>query len=73
MNDKERYEKAVRLCEGGIVEVNGLFVRSRTVARDFHPCDACDMDSICHDNVMELCAECDKYDSKHHYLVLASR
>lgn len=70
MTDKELYENAVRLCEGGIAEINGLVVRTKVVEGDIHPCDICEMDSACRGEMMELCTECDKYDHKYHLLYL---
>lgn len=62
------HEKAVRLCEGGIVEVNGLFLRARNIKRHFNSCQQCCMDSACDEEINKLCAECDQYNHKNHIL-----
>ena len=55
------YEKAVRLAEGGIVEIAGHFVRAVNVPGDENPCELCEMDSVCHMEMTDLCAELDGY------------
>ena len=72
MTNKERYEKAVRLCEGGVVEVASLYVKAVIVEGDIHACDVCDMDCICRDEMQQLCIQCDDYDRKRHYLKLVN-
>lgn len=53
------HAKAVRLCQGGIVEIDGHFVRAvRYVGNDL-PCYECEMDSICQGDMELVCAECD--------------
>ena len=67
------HEKAVRLCEGGVVEINGHFVRALDVARWEDPCYLCDMDSVCDDTIGDLCAEVDKYTCSPHILIFANK
>lgn len=55
------YEKAVRLAEGGIVEIAGHFVRAVNVPDAECPCDLCEMDSACRKEMTDLCAELDAY------------
>lgn len=55
------YEKAVRLAEGGIVEIAGHFVRAVNVPAAECPCDLCEMDSACRMEMTDLCAELDAY------------
>ncbi len=55
------YEKAVRLAEGGIVEIAGHFVRAVNVPGAECPCDLCEMDSACRKEMTDLCAELDAY------------
>ena len=71
MTEKELHEKAVRLCEGGTVEVNGHFVKAVVVNGIGVECDVCEMDSICRMDMVDLCCECDAYDRKCHILKLA--
>lgn len=55
------HEKAIRLVEGGIVEVSGISVIMRHEPDIFNPCFVCDMDSLCHsgNEICKLCQECD--------------
>lgn len=72
MSKKETtlHEMAVRLCEGGAVEINGLVVKAKKVGNDITPCDICDMDCLCHGNMVLLCVELDSYDGFKHILYL---
>lgn len=73
MTDQELHEKAVRLCEGGCVCIQGHFVKTGTISMEVSECDFCEMDSICRSEMVELCVECDAYDGKKHYLYLANK
>lgn len=65
------HEKAVRLCEGGVVEIAGFFVRAKRYEGDnFIPCPDCKMDSICNMQINRLCTECDEYEGCQHVLIL---
>ena len=60
MKDKQSiHEKAIRLLEGGIVEVDGHSVRLVNVPDMPYTCNSCEMDSICH-NETEMCDVCIK-------------
>lgn len=63
-------EKAVRLCEGGVVWCMGHYVKAKTVKPNDFPCYDCKMDSICQDEMCDLCAECDTLTNKCYMLVL---
>lgn len=56
------HEKAIRLIEGGIVEVGGISVILHSEPNIFDPCFCCDMDSLCHkgNEMCSVCEECDK-------------
>lgn len=69
MKDKERHQKAVRLCEGGAVLVSGLMVRAKRVPEEVIACQLCEMDSACDMDMCDLCAECDGYDRHNHVFV----
>lgn len=56
------HEKAIRLIEGGIVEVDGLSVIMHSEPYIFDPCLVCDMDCLCHKG-SEMCAVCEECDS----------
>lgn len=54
------HEKAIRLAEGGIVEIDGYFVRAVQFFGNDTPCNYCEMDCICGGlapNMTELCEE----------------
>lgn len=59
MEKMSEHDKAIRLCEGGIVEIDGHFVRATRYVGDDIACNYCDMDSICHGEMAVVCAECD--------------
>lgn len=76
MNKKRKtelnlHDKAIRLCEGGVVECDGHFVRAVKLPNDADSCANCDMDSACHDEMPRLCLECDEYEGKTHILKFA--
>lgn len=59
MKKKTLYEKAQLLKAGQIVEINGdNFQAVKVEKEDFEPtCMYCDLDSICRDEVFEVCCE----------------
>lgn len=73
MDYKEIHAKAVRLCEGGVVEFKGHFIRAQRVRDEFNICMECEMDSICDSDLNTLCAMCDTYDGCSHILCLACK
>lgn len=66
------HDMAVRLCEGGTVEFNSLFLKATTVPNEVYACDACRMDCLCRAEMIELCSACDDYDRQKHLLYLAN-
>ena len=56
------HEKAVKLSVGGAVEINGLVVKSKRVGDHIIPCDVCDMDCLCDEEMKGLCSELNSYD-----------
>lgn len=66
------HDMAVRLCEGGIVECSGHFLRAIDVALELHPCYLCSMDSACNQEICDLCFECDEITSSGHILCFAN-
>lgn len=68
-----RHDMAVRLCEGGEVFFMGHWLKSTTIPDEFDPCEACEMDCLCHMEMTDLCAECDAYDKRKHILYLANK
>ena len=73
MSYDEIYSKAVRLCEGGVVEFKGHYIRARRVIYGFNVCMECEMDSICDTDFKELCSECDTYEGSYHILCLVCK
>ena len=53
------HDKAIRLCEGGVVEVDANWVKAIVIDDDDSPCLVCPMDCACTDNMCELCNEMD--------------
>lgn len=65
------HDKAIRLLEGGVVEIEGHFVKAIQVADDVRPCKLCNMDSACNMNMSELCAEVEIISRKQYILKFA--
>ena len=61
MKEKEIHDKAIRLLEGGNVEVDGYAVTLRKCPSDITACNICEMDSICRigTEMYSVCMECD--------------
>lgn len=57
---KSIHEKAIRLIEGGIVEVDGHSVRLNKEDSDLLSCELCDMDCLCRQGteMCDVCVEC---------------
>lgn len=66
------HDKAIRLVEGGIVDVDGHAVKLSHALDEYDPCLECEMDCICHyGNEMHLvCRECDIITGHECYLCL---
>lgn len=54
------HEKAIRLIEGGIVDVDGHSVRLNKDDSELLSCELCDMDCLCHigTQMCSVCIEC---------------
>lgn len=65
------HDKAIRLIEGGIVEVSGMNVTLGHEPYIFDPCFVCDMDCLCHkgNDICELCEECDSITREDCFLI----
>lgn len=63
------HEKAIRLCEGGVVECSGHYVRAKEIHEGFNACMECSMDSACDMEMCDLCAECDGLTHTKHILL----
>lgn len=69
------HEKAIRLVEGGIVEIEADWFRLRKLP-DYYEgisCLECDLDSICHDEHADVCEECEVISNRRCYLQLAHK
>ena len=72
MKEKEIHEKAIRLLEGGIVDVDGHNVKLGKCASNEEACDLCEMDCLCHfgSEKWEVCTECNVISNRSCYLIL---
>lgn len=66
------HDMAVRLCEGGIVECSGQFLKAKDVVSEDHLCFMCPMDSACTQEICDLCFECDELTGSGHILYFAN-
>lgn len=66
------HDKAIRLIEGGIVELDGLAVKLGGRTFHFDPCFDCEMDCLCHkgNEMCSVCEECDIITGLHCFLKL---
>lgn len=55
------HDKAIRLLEGGVVNIEGLWFRLIRFPDyyDDNPCMECDLDSICRMEHVDICVECE--------------
>lgn len=65
------HANAVRLVEGGVVEIGGQFVKAIDVGHEENPCNLCSMDCVCCMELADLCAECDGITHTKHILKFA--
>lgn len=73
MKKKESvHEKAIRLVEGGFVNVDGHTVKLGKDNYIFDPCFCCEMDSLCHigNEMCSVCQECDSITHMDCFLIL---
>lgn len=74
MKQQTIHEKAIRLIEGGQVDVDGHCVKLKQTGYNFDCCIVCEMDSICRANteISYVCRECDLITNKNSYLELVT-
>lgn len=70
MKRKSLHDLAVRLCEGAPVWFEGHSLVAITLPDWADACNECHLDSICNQNIEELCVECDALVRKNHCLNL---
>ena len=73
MRQKELREKVALLKDGQIVQIAGDFFRAIKLESDNKRdvCMQCDLDSICHDDVLDVCSEMESVGSHNWILKLA--
>lgn len=64
------HEKAIRLLEGGIVEIDGHCFSMTEIEGDDISCKECQLDSICSRNVIDVCVEADMITQTRHIMIL---
>lgn len=66
------HEKAIRLIEGGQVNVDGHCVRMKQVIGTWDICMLCEMDCLCKEGseMVQVCRECDDITGNHCFLIL---
>ena len=69
-SEQTLHEKAIRLIEGGVVEISGHFVRAIRVYCE-EGCHLCEMDSACDSDMIDLCSECEMITNKRYILRFA--
>ena len=67
---KTIHEKAIRLLEGGLVEIDGLVFSIDEAGPEVDPCYDCQLDSICSQNILSVCFEADVITNTYHKLIL---
>ena len=73
MRQKELSEKVALLKDGQIVQIAGDLFRAIQLltVESMSECMQCDLDSICHDDVLEVCIKMNSMGSRHWILKLA--
>lgn len=64
------HDTAIRLLEGGIVEIDGLCFSMDEVKEDHEACWVCDLDSICSQHIIDVCVEADMITNTRHKMIL---
>ena len=74
MKQQTIHEKAIRLIEGGLVDVDGHCVKIKQADVNGIGCDLCDMDCLCHieTEMCNVCLECGKITLRDCYLELVT-
>lgn len=73
-NKQSIHEKAIRLLEGGIVDVDGHCVKLVEIPDSIDTCNHCEMDCICHlgTEMCSVCIECVEISKKNCILELVT-
>ena len=69
------HDKAIRLLEGCIVEIEANWFRVKRFPNDYdgNPCEECELDSICRLEHEDVCAECEFISNQRCMLELACK
>lgn len=70
LNKQSVHEQAIRLLEGGIVELDNLCFSMTEVDSDDEACWVCELDSICSQNIINVCVEADNITHTRHKMIL---
>lgn len=73
MRQRELRQKAALLKDGQVVRIGGDFFKAARLPEcwDESPCNICELDSICHDDITDVCNELDGLRPYKWYLKLA--
>lgn len=75
MKKMTEHDKAIRLLEGGIVEIDANWFRVKRLP-DYsgdNPCMECELDSICRMEHTDICGECEAISKQRCMLELVCR
>lgn len=64
------HDKAIRLLEGGLVEIDGRVFSIDEAGPEANPCFNCRAHSICSQNIMNVCLEADMITRTYHRMIL---
>lgn len=70
---KKKHDIVVRLCEGGIENIDGHALEAVEIPNGFDACHECEMDSACSEQIKEICIACDEYKLVNHILRFAHK
>lgn len=74
MKQKELAKKVAQLKAGQLVEIDGLIFSAKRIHPTFHasPCNICNVDCLCDDNIEQVCCELNFLSKSVWYLHLES-
>lgn len=69
------HDKAIRLLEGGVVEINCNWFRAKRLSEYYQDtsCMECNLDSICQNEHVDVCCECDAISQRKCILELVNK
>ena len=74
MKKVTEHDKAIRLLEGDIVEIDANWFRLKRFPDGYYgnSCEECELDSICRQEHTDICGECEAISNQRCMLELAS-